>query len=79
MIFPKYTYILERILLLFFVKSSLGSSGEASSKKVIHVRKSIFIFFSICNLGNSCTGLEIVGKLQKVWEKKFFDVLPIAY
>lgn len=29
-----------------------------------------FFISSISNLGNSCTGLEIVGKLQKVWEKK---------
>lgn len=29
-----------------------------------------FFISSISNLGNSCTVLEIVGKLQKVWEKK---------
>lgn len=40
---------------------------------LIHVIQLVYDvnqFFSNSNLGNSCTGLEIVGKLQKVWEKK---------
>lgn len=37
-----------------------------------------FFISSISNLGNSCTGLEIVGKLQKgLGKKKFFDVLQL--
>lgn len=37
-----------------------------------------FFISSISNLGNSCTGLEIVGKATKgLGKKKFFDVLQL--
>lgn len=47
---------------------------------LIHVIQLVYDvnqFFSNSNLGNSCTVLEIVGKLQKVWEKSSFEVLQL--